>query len=357
MKENKVEDVIDVRKVIAKIWHRKKLFAKVLPVVLLVSCIYIVFIPRYYVCSVMLAPETENPASGGMLSTLASTFGVNLSSGLSTDAISPLLYPDLMASTDFVVSLFPVKVATDDGKLSTDYYTYISKYQKHSIWFIPFRWLGKQLKAFLDLFADKKKYYGEDGKVDAFRLSEKQKVVVEAIADNIQCSIDKKTDVITIIVQDQDPLICASMADTVSARLQDFITKYRTNKARIDMEYYEHLSQEARLEYEDALNRYGTYSDANIGLVRKEAELRQTALENEMQLKYNTYSALNTQLQAAKAKVQEKTPAFTTLQCATVPLKPAGPKRILFVTGMVFLACAGVIIYILKDDFLGQLRK
>ena len=48
MKENmKDENVIDVRKIIAKIWHKRKLFAKVLPVVFLVSCIYIVFIPRY----------------------------------------------------------------------------------------------------------------------------------------------------------------------------------------------------------------------------------------------------------------------------------------------------------------------
>ena len=75
MKENmKDENVIDVRKIIAKIWHKRKLFAKVLPVVFLVSCIYIVFIPRYYVCSVMLAPETENPVSGGMLSSFSFFF-------------------------------------------------------------------------------------------------------------------------------------------------------------------------------------------------------------------------------------------------------------------------------------------
>ena len=87
------------------------------------------------------------------------------------------------------------------------------------------------------------------------------------------------------------------------------------------------MSRKAKLDYEDALARYGAYSDANLNIVRKETELKQTVLENEMQLKYNTYSALNTQLQAAKAKVQERTPAFTTLQCATVPLKPDGPKR------------------------------
>lgn len=353
MKDNKGEDIIDIRNVIIKIWRRKKLFAKVLPIVFLVSCVYIVFIPRYYVCNVMLAPETENPASGGMLSSLASSFGVNLSSGIATDAISPLLYPDLMASTDFVVSLFPVRVTTEEEELSTDYYNYIRKHQKKSIWGMPVRWLQDLLSVFFD--DDGKKVAKGEG-VDAFRLTKEQKNVVDAIAEKIQCSIDKKTNVITITVQDQDPLICALMADTVSERLQKFITDYRTNKARIDMEYYEGLTEKARSDYEKSLRLYGAYADSNLNVIRKTLELKQTDLENEMQLKYNTYSALNTQYQAAKAKVQERTPAFTTLQCATVPLKPAGPKRMLFVIGMVFLACIGVVIYILKDDFLKQLK-
>ena len=202
------------------------------------------------------------------------------------------------------------------------------------------------------MFADEEKTSGEGGKIDAFRLSEEQKKVVDFIKGNVQCSIDKKTNVISIVVQDQDPLVCASMADTVSARLQEFITRYRTNKARIDMEYYENLSRKAKLDYEDALARYGAYSDANLNIVRKETELKQTVLENEMQLKYNTYSALNTQLQAAKAKVQERTPAFTTLQCATVPLKPDGPKRMLFVLGMMLLTIFVLSLYAIRDYLL-----
>ena len=38
------------------------------------------------------------------------------------------------------------------------------------------------------------------------------------------------------------------------------------------------------------------------------------------------------------ASAQEKTPAFTTLKSAIVPVKPAGPKRMLFVAGMLILA-------------------
>ena len=52
----------------------------------------------------------------------------------------------------------------------------------------------------------------------------------------------------------------------------------------------------------------------------------------------------------ARAKLQEKTPSFTTLIGATVPIKPAGPKRMLFVAFMLVLATLSYAIYILRDD-------
>lgn len=48
---------------------------------------------------------------------------------------------------------------------------------------------------------------------------------------------------------------------------------------------------------------------------------KQDDMENDMQLKYNAYSAMVTQYQAAKAKVQERTPAFTIVKGAAVPIK------------------------------------
>ena len=79
-------------------------------------------------------------------------------------------------------------------------------------------------------------------------------------------------------------------------------------------------------------------SDANTKTALRSVELKIEDMENDMQLKFNAYTTINTQLQAAKAKVQEKTPAFTVLKGAAVPVKPAGPKRMIFVAAMLFLA-------------------
>ena len=67
-------------------------------------------------------------------------------------------------------------------------------------------------------------------------------------------------------------------------------------------------------------------------------------------MKYNTYQAMSTQLEAMKAKLQERTPAFTILTNATVPVLPAGPKRMLFVLAMLVLGTVVTSTYILRSD-------
>ena len=92
--------------------------------------------------------------------------------------------------------------------------------------------------------------------------------------------------------------------------------------------------------------------DANNDIILQTVRQRQTDLENEMQLQYNAYQQVAAQLLAAEAKVQEETPAFTTLQSATVPVKKAGPKRALICIFFLFLAFLGTTAYILyrEDD-------
>ena len=128
------------------------------------------------------------------------------------------------------------------------------------------------------------------------------------------------------------------MANATCKKLQEFIVKYRTNKAKIDYEYYKQLTAEAKADYEKIRRKYGATSDANMDVTMKSIELVLDDMENDMQLKYNVYTAMNTQMQAAAAKLQEATPAFTVIQSASVPIKPAGPKRMFISIGMMMLS-------------------
>lgn len=316
----------------------RKLYYIVLPIAFVVAIVIAKSIPTYYKCEVLLAPESGGGSSMGQLASLASSFGVNLGGGGNAggDAITPSLYPDLMKSTDFKTSLFPIKVHGKKDKTSITYYDYLKNKWKEPWW-----------EDFFGLMAPEKK---KDTLVNNFELTGEQYRITGMINKNVVCKIDKKTGLISINVTTQDPYIAALLADSVKTRLQDFLTEYRTQKSRHDLEYAEMLQVQAKKDYEHARQKYVEFVDANQDVVLESIRQKQTDLENDLQLQYNNYNTLSAQVLAYKAKVQEATPAFTTLQRATVPLGPAGPKRpqILFVC--LFLAAMFTTIWILYKE-------
>lgn len=359
MEDNQINssEVIDLRDVFKTLLSKKKMFFIVWIITFILSCIIIIPVPRTYTAEVSVAPETPS-VDGGALSSIASTFGFNIGGISSNDAFYPDIYPDVMASNDFIADLMTVNVTTVDGEVKADYYTYLKKHQKKTFYMIPVEWVKRQIKSLTDPSVQVAGA-GNAGAadLDPKRLSELQTMLFEMVRNNITCSVDKKTGIITITVVDQDPVICAAIADSAMNHLQNFITDYRTNKARIDYEYYLKLTNEAKAEYDLATKEYGEYCDSHFNSVLQSVNGKREELENDLGVKMNTYNAMNTQLAAAKAKIQECTPAFSLLQSPTVPVKPTGPKRMIFVAGMLFLATLGTCIYIAKGFIMSQLTN
>lgn len=342
MEENKDPKKLSFKVIWLTLLKYKYLFVKTVAVTFVVVCIYTLGLPNYYNASVTLAPENGGKSSGGGLSSLASSFGVSVG-GMSSgeDALSPSLYPDMMNSVDFKTSLFPIKIHELKSK---DYYTYYDYLKDHQR--VP--WWSRAFKAIFSIFGSEEKE--EVSEVNPFMLTRKQSRIIGVMNKKINCNVDKKTNVISISVIDQDPLVAATMADSVKQRLQDAITAYRTSKARVDLEYNKKLYEETKAKYDVARQEYATYADANTDVILQRDRNKLTELENEMQLRYQAYSTVSAQLQAAEAKVQEETPAFTTLQNVTVPLLKAGPVRSKIVVVCCFLVFVITCFYVFYKE-------
>ncbi len=347
----KKNDVIDLRQVVRQIKLHKKRYYIILPIVCVCTYLLVLCVPRYYNTDMTLAPEMENQSSGGGLSSIASSFGFDLGNLQTSDAINPMLYPDLMDDNGFVTRLFSVRVKSQDGTIDTDYYTYLTKHQQKPWWKSVFQWVRS-------LFPKEKKAPATLGTQDfnPYMISKDESDVCSLIRNKVKIGYDKKTTVVSISVEDNDPLICKTIADSVSYHLQNYITVYRTNKARLDVEYYEQMVEEARRDYDSIRHAYARYYDANTNVVLQRIRSRIEDMENEMQMKYNAYTSFSAQLQAARARVQERTPAFTTLKGASLPVQPAGPKRLVTAIGMTFLAFI-VISFLIMKNYLFKLMK
>lgn len=357
MEENNIpqeESSIDFKKIFQDLLKYKKLYYKVLGVAAVLAVIYTLSLPNYYNVTVKLSPELSSRRSSNSLASMASMFGVNLqgAAGNSTEALFPTLYPDLMNSVTFHTTLFDIPVHRDKEDSVMTYYNYLAKGQKAPWWSEA---IGATTKAIGGLFSGGKKKK-DVKKVDPFRLTPKQTAIVKSMEKRIVCDVDKKTMVITIDVTDQDPLIAAVMADSVQQRLQDFITDYRTKKARNDLEFCKKAYAEAQQRYEVARRRYASFSDANQRIFLESYRTEQAKLSQELAIQSQVYTQASAQLQQAELDVQRETPAFTVLEPATVPVRKAGPARAKMCIIFLFLAFLGTTAYVLyKEDDLKPL--
>lgn len=352
------EQEIDLLALIARVWAGRKLIFKSCGIAVLVALVVAFSIPKEYTATVTLAPELSRGSSSlSGLSSLASIAGINLQSSNTRDAINPNFYPDIVSSVRFSTSLFSVPLRRMDDSLQISLYEYLKDYQRAPWWRtvigFPSRCLGWGLSLFREEKADTL-----SAAVNPFHLTREEAGIVGALGRRIDVSIDKKTYMITLSVTMQDPLIAATLTDTVMARLQQYVTDYRTSKARGDLEFAQQLYDEARQKYYEAQQAYADFVDMNQNLSFRSVQTRQERLQNEMNLAYNLYNQTAQQLQLAKAKVQESTPVYAVVQEATVPLRASKPSKPMILIGFVFLAGVGSVGWILfARDLLAGFRK
>ena len=342
MEEKKNIAPIDLVAIFKKLRLHRKTYYKVLPATLIITYLITVCVPRYYRCTVSLAPEPTGANMSGSLNSLASSFGMgSLAKMGNNDALYAEIYPNVISSKDFIAELMNVEVETKDKEVKCNYYTYLRDKQKAAWWDVVKGTISEWIKP-----TPKDTTSGKEH-LDIFNLTKQQDDIFGSAKGKIKCSYDKKTEIVSITVQDQDPLVCATVANATCKKLQEFIVNYRTNKARIDYGYYKKLTSEAKDAYVKIRQQYMRYADANQDVMLASYKAKVEDLENEMQLRYNIYTTMSTQLQAAQAKLQEATPAFTMIESASVPIKPAGPKRMIISIIVMLLAFAGMSFYFL----------
>ena len=358
MEKDRIADSMFVRlwTAIRTLWKGRMFILKCCGIVLVLSIIYILSIPRGYTSSVVLLPEVSQGGLSGNLASLASLAGIKMGGASAEDAILPEFYPKVLSSVPFVLDLKDVPVTLkrkkeEEKKLS--FYSYVMEHQKMPWWggfFALFSWEKDEDK---DVILKG----GVKDSSEVYRLTKKQYEFVKAVGSMVACQGDKRTDRVTIRVEMQDAYVAAYMANVIKEKLQTYITDYRTSKARNDLAYMEKIAQESKEDYEEAQRKYASFADAYKGLILERYTQEGERLENEMELAYTIYSQAFQQLQLARAKVQERTPVFVTVQPAVVARKASSPKRMVFVFMMgvlSFLASGG---WILGKDYIRKSKE
>lgn len=342
------EQEIDLLELAGKLWQRKKTLLKACGIGIVAGLVIAFSIPKEYEVTVTLSPESGKTDKSG-LADAAAMFGIGgLSGGSDVDALNITLFPDILSSNPFALELYsmPVKLEKDDEVLEIPLNEYM-KEQRQPWWGWLMSLPGKAIGGVLSLLKEEE----ETGAgLNPFRLTQEETDKLEAIKKSMSANVDKKTGITTITVTMQDPVVTATVADSVVAKLQNYITAYRTKKATEDCAYWEKLYKDRQREYYEAQQRYASYADENKSLYTQRSKVEGERLQNDMNLAYQVYNQMAQQLQLAQGKIQEAKPVFAVVNPATVPVKAAAPRKAMVLIGCVFLAFCGAVGWVLFGE-------
>ena len=330
----------EILELIVKLWKNRTTIFKWCAVGIVLGLIVGFSIPKTYKTGVILAPEMQTKTNSS-ISSIASMMGVNLNN--SVDAISHDMYPDVIHSTPFVTELLvlPVTFTRKDSVITTTFCDYMLNYQKQPWWGhiigAPFKALGW----LISLGKEKQELSNEP--LDPTNLPKMERKVAKYLSKEIQLLIDKKTGKITISMELQDPQVVATVMTAVTENLKKYMSDYRTSKARQDVVNLTKIYEKRRAEYHAARQEYANYADANRNVVQLSAQAALGTLKQEMDLAYQVYSQVATQLEGARIQAEEAKPVFVVIEPVVTPNRRSAPSKAKLLVLYTFLAgCAAV---------------
>lgn len=348
---------IDLMDLLRKVIGIRKKIYKAAGIGLIIGVIVAISIPKQYTVEVSLSPEIGNNKGGGLSGLAASFLGSGVPMGDGTDALNASLSADIVSSTPFLLELSAMEIPVTKNKVMT-LNTYLDE-ETSPWWSYVIGFPGMVIDGVKSLFTEEDEItsFGKANQ-GTIELSKMESMKIEILKKMITASVDKKTSMTSVAVTLQNPRVAAVVADSVVKKLQEYIIDYRTFKAKEDCLYLEKLFKERQQEYYATQKKYADYLDSHDNIILQSVRTEQERLQNDMSLAYQVYSQVASQLQVARAKVQEEKPVFAVVEPAVVPLKPSGTSKKVYVLAFIFLSVCIVIFWnLFGKDFLNKFKE
>lgn len=349
---------IDFMAMFRRLYKQRKKIYKTISLGIIAGIIIGFSLPKTYQVNVSLSPESGVNGARG-LSGIASMFGLgNASTGFGEDALNFNMFPEIVKTNPFALEMLQIPIKTKKNDNIT-LYDYLDTEKKP--------WWNYIIGAPGILIGGIKSFFKEEQKdsiraIDSFRLTPEQSGRIGMLKKVLEVETDKKSNMTKVTVSLQDPLAAAIVADSAVHKLQEYITDYRTRKAKQDYDFQLSLCEQYKKEYFEAQQEYAKFADANRNVILQTVTSEKERLQKNLSLAEQIYSQSMGQLQVLRGKVQEAKPVFAVVEPATVPLVPASPKKMLIIIAFAFLAFVLESAWILfgKDiyhDFKNELKK
>ena len=352
------ETEIDLVEVIRKLWAKRKFILKVTAVFICLGNFVAFFSATEYTAGCTMVPQIGEEKSGGGLSGLAAMAGINLGGGGSGDVLSPTVYPKILSSVPFQKELMQTEIKFEDYEQPVrllDYYTN-EEYKKFSLLGAIKKYTIGLPGLILGAFRSEEEAPSLPASADSGiqTLTKEEDDCKKILAGQVSLTVNDKEGYISLSASMPEAVAAAQLAYKVQTMLQKYITEFKIEKARANLEFIEERYADAKAEFEQKQEELAQFRDANRNFASAVARTTEERLSNEYSVVLGVYSELAKQREQANIQVKEDTPIFAVVEPVTVPTERSKPKRALICVAFTFLGGFCGIGLVLVLPFLAQ---
>ena len=277
--------------IISILWSSRKLIASVVGGATALAIVICLFLPKYYRSTTTILPETEKSKLGslGGLTDLASLAGVNTGEGS-------------------LVKLYPTIIKSEAVLRNVLYARYHSTAFKDSVSLIQY-W-----------------------EIEASTPGLSYELALKGLQDDLEVSMDVKTNVVTISTETKEPQLSADIINKVTAELDQFIrTKRRTNASE-QRKWIEIRLLEVKGDLERSENALREFREKNRRVIDSpQLLLEQERLIRDVQINTALYGELKKQYELIKIEEIKNIPIINVMDPGRPAARKERPKRIAIV--------------------------
>ena len=336
------------------IWSGRKIIAIITAAFMLLGIFHYISEPEEYESMATLIQEVEggsgDVAGGSLIRSLTGmnlqTSQGNLSAAARGRAPLPVtLYPRIVSSTDFQKDLIYREIEFSTLDTTMTLYDYFNNYHTAPVRVRAYSFIG-DMTIYLPftIYNNTRRYLrdfrhfvtrdrGESSDSDSseeeiiveviefddrlLSITNRERSVINRMRERIVIEVGSGITEITTTLP--DPKAAALINAILVERIQDYMTEYRIEKAKQNLEAVQRQYEEAKERYDVANTALARFQDENINLSTAMARTQEEYLRDQRNLRFNVYNSIAQEVEQVRLVLEQQIPVFNILEKPSIP--------------------------------------
>ncbi len=334
------DDEIDLLALVKTLWNGRRIVLLSVLSGIILGVAVAMLSPKEYTATTIMVPQMGDSQSKlGGLSGLAALAGISMDNMNQGSDLSPMVYPQIISSIPFQLELMNTPLNFEDHSMQISFFDYSIKYSKGSVLGTIKKYTiglpGLLIKA---IKGKPKKFSmpGDSTKQPVY-LTEDQVTVQKALDALVSLDVNAKEGYLTLTTKMPEALAAAQLAQKAQDMLQSFITEFKIEKAKANLDFIQGRYNETKAEFEKAQVSLAVVNDRNKNFTSGLPRIETDRIQTKYTITFSVFQELAKQLEQAKIQVKKETPVFTVVQPVIVPTEKSKPKKPMIVAIWLFL--------------------